>query len=227
MESSNTKTMKTDTIRSRALRFAAPLILLGLAATQPAMAGEWVSVVGKKLEDNWTTKGPWVLNDDGVFHLPEQKEKTWKRYDHYLIIKDHLMEDFEIEFEVKTNQNSGLYFHIPDLAKVPERKHVEVQIFENSAWPKGKPLGDHAAGGIIPGHPPTKDACKPGMDWNKYEIRCVDNQLTVKINGEVVNKVDLNKGATAKRSKTGGFAFQDHGHPVWVRNIRLKNLDKK
>lgn len=218
--------MKTNTFRYRALRLAAPLLLIGLTATLPAMGGEWVELTGRKLDDHWTTQGPWTLNDEGVFHLAEQKEKTWTRYHHYLILKDRKMADFEIEFEAKTEQNSGLYFHIPDLAKVPERKHVEVQIFENSAWPKGKALGDHAAGGIIPGHPPTKDACKPGVTWNKYHVRCVDNQLTVTLNGEVVNKVDLNTGPTAERSKTGGFAFQDHGHEVWLRNIRLKNLDK-
>lgn len=219
--------MKTPTLRNRALRLATPLLLIALATTLPALGAEWEDLTGKKLEDNWTTKGPWTLNDDGVFHLAEQEEKTWKRYHNYLVLKDRKMEDFEIAFECKTTQNSGLYFHIPDLANVPERKHVEVQIFENSEWPEGKPLGDHAAGGIIPGHPPTKDACKPGVTWNKYLIRCIGNQLTVTINGVVVNKVDLNKGPTAKRSNTGGFAFQDHGHPVWVRNIRLKNLDKE
>ena len=161
-----------------------PFSVLALGATLPALGAEWEDLTGKKLEDFWTTKGPWTLDDDGVFHLPEQKEKTWTRYDHYLVLKDRKMKDFEIEFEVKTTQNSGLYFHIPDLANVPERKHVEVQIFENSAWPEGKPLGDHAAGGIIPGHPPTKDACKPGVTWNKYYIRCVDNQITVTINGD-------------------------------------------
>ena len=132
-----------------------------------------------------------------------------------------------IEFDVKTTQNSGLYFHIPNLANLPERKHVEVQIFENSEWPEGKKLGDHAAGGIIPGHAPTKDACKPGVDFNKYQILCVDNKVTVKLNGEVVNEVNLSEGPSAKRSKTGGFAFQNHGHEVWVKNVRVKNLDKK
>jgi len=218
--------MTMHMLRLLALRLTAPCLILGLTAGPVSAGGTWQDLTGKKLEDHWTTQGPWTLGDDGVFHLKEQEEKTWKRYHQYLVLKEHKMEDFEIEFEVKTTQNSGLYFHIPDLDNVPERKHVEVQIFENSAWPKGKPLGDHAAGGIIPGHPPTKDACKPGVTWNKYHIRCIDNQLTVTINGTVVNTVDLNKGPTATRSKTGGFAFQDHGHPVWIRNVRLKNLDR-
>lgn len=216
--------MKTYPVIHR--RFAALLFTAILGATLPSSAAEWIDLTGKKLEDHWSTEGPWTL-DDGVFHLKEQEEKTWKRYQNYLVLKDHKMRDFEIEFEVRTTQNSGLYFHIPDLANLPERRHVEVQIFENSAWPEGKPLGDHAAGGIIPGHAPAKDACKPGVTWNKYHVRCVGNVITVTINGTVVNKVDLSKGRTAERSNTGGFAFQDHGHPVWIRHLRLRNLDRK
>ena len=201
-------------------------LALAMAAFSPAaFAGAWETVSEGKLEDHWTTRGPWTLSDEGVFHLPEQEEKTWEHYDTYLVLKDRLVTDFEIEFEAKTSGNSGLYFHIPDLEKVAERKHVEVQIFENSKWPEDKPLGDHAAGGIIPGSPPVKDACKPGMVFNKYEIRCVGNKITVKINGEVVNEVDLDKGPAAGRSKTGGFAFQNHGHEVWLRGVKVRSLD--
>ena len=56
-------------------------------------------------------------------------------------------------------------------------------------------------------------------------IRCVNNQITVSINDEIVNQADLNKGAAGKRSKHGGFAFQDHGYAVWIKNVQLKNLD--
>ena len=57
-------------------------------------------------------------------------------------------------------------------------------------------------------------------------IRCVDNQITVSINGEVVNQANLNEGNAGKRSARGGFAFQDHGYAVWLKNIRIKILDE-
>ena len=195
------------------------------AHAELAHAGDWESLVGKSLEEHWATEGAWVLQDDGVIHLPKRDYRHWRHYQNYLVLKDRKMADFEIEFDWRTECNSGLYFHIPDLSNVKQRKHVEVQIYENSRWRKGKPLGDHAAGGVIPGHPPTKDACRPVPEWNTFHIRCVGNQLTVKLNGETINQVDLNKGRTARRSKSGGFAFQDHGYAVWLRNLRLRNLD--
>jgi hypothetical protein len=38
-------------------------------------------------------------------------------------------------------------------------------------------------------------------------IRCLDNQINVSINNEIVTQADLNKGAAGKRSEHGGFAF--------------------
>ena len=128
-----------------------------------------------------------------------------------------------MEFEYKSQQNSGIYFHIPDTTKVEGGKHKEVQIYKR--WPERKKLDDHTAGGVIPGHPPTEDACKPQGEWNLMQIRCVENLITVTLNGKVVNVVNLNEGRAGKRSKKGGFAFQDHGFALWLRNVRLKVLD--
>lgn len=208
------------------LNFSSALAVIASMTLSASLlsAGEWQDLTGKTLDDHWTTAGAWTFKD-GVFHLPNQDHKTWTHYDRYLILKGHLVTDFEFECEWKTEGNSGIYFHIPDLANVPERKHVEVQIYENSKWTKPE-LGDHAAGGIIPGHAPTKDACKPYGEWNKMHLKCVDNKIVVTLNGQVVNEVNLSEGKTAERSKIGGFAFQDHGFETSIRNIRLKSLDE-
>jgi hypothetical protein len=189
------------------------------------LASDWVPLIGRKLSNNWTTKGAWTLQDDGVIHLPEREYKHWKNYDNYLVLKDVSVTDFEIDFDWRTSQNSGLYFHIPDLSQLQDRNHKEVQLYENSLWSKPE-LGDHAAGGIIPGHAPKKNTSKPAQQWNHMHVLCVDNQITVSINGEVVNRADLNEAAAGKRSGYGGFAFQDHGYAVWLKNIKIKILDE-
>jgi len=160
-----------------------------------------------------------------VIHLPEREYKHWKNYENYLVLKDVIVTDFEIEFDWRTSQNSGLYFHIPDLSRLEDRNHKEVQLYENSLWSKPE-LGDHAAGGIIPGHAPKKNVSHSAQEWNHMHIRCVDNQITVSINGEVVNQANLNEGNAGKRSTHGGFAFQDHGYAVWLKDIRIKILDE-
>ncbi|QDT63146.1 3-keto-disaccharide hydrolase [Calycomorphotria hydatis] len=206
-------------------RLAFALLASLIVTTGTLFASEWISLDGDTLDEHWMTKGGWTLEEDGVIHLPKQEYDHWRNYENYLVLKDHMMADFEIEFDWKTDYNSGLYFHIPNLNEVEKRQHVEVQLFENSKWNKPK-LGDHVAGGVIPGHAPTKDAGKAPGEWNHFLIRCVDNQLTVTLNGEVVNQVNLNEGRAGERSKFGGFAFQDHGFAVSLKNIRLKNLDE-
>jgi hypothetical protein len=191
----------------------------------PLLASEWVPLINGHLSDNWTTQGAWTLHNNGVVHLPERDYKHWKNYENYLVLKDISVTNFEIDFDWRTDQNSGLYFHIPDLSQLQARHHKEVQLYENSLWSKPE-FGDHTAGGIIPGHAPTKNASKPAKQWNHMHIRCVDNQITVSINNEVVNQANLNEGVAGKRSSHGGFAFQDHGYAVWIKDIRLKILDK-
>jgi hypothetical protein len=51
-----------------------------------------------------------------------------------------------------------------------------------------------------------------------------DNKLTVKLNGEVVNEVDLTQGKVADRPQTGWIGFQDHGLPLGLRNIKIREL---
>ena len=95
---------------------------------------------------------------------------------------------------------------MPDLTQLPNQNHKEVQLYENSLWKKPE-LGDHAAGGINPGEPPTKNVLHDLNQWNHMHIRCLDNQINVSINNEIVTQADLNKGAAGKRSEHGGFAF--------------------
>ncbi|KKL66646.1 hypothetical protein LCGC14_2142940 [marine sediment metagenome] len=65
--------------------------------------------------------------------------------------------------------------------------------------------------------------------------------ITVVLNGEQIVEMDLNRwtevgknpdGTTNKFRKplkdfarTGYIGFQDHGRPVWYRNVRVKRLD--
>jgi hypothetical protein len=51
--------------------------------------------------------------------------------------------------------------------------------------------------------------------------------LTVVLNGEVVNEVDLTQGSLGKRPKVGYIGFQDHGLPLALRSIRVRELAVK
>jgi len=198
------------------------------AEEKAAQKDGWVDLLpGKQLDKYWTTKGNWQAGDDGVITLtPREGEKGWSRFDAYLWLKDKQYKDFEFQFDymVQKGGNSGFYFHVGDMAS-PVAKGIEVQIYDSGSKKEGAKLTDHDSGGIIPGLPPTKNAAKPAGEWNQFHITVKDNQLTVKLNGAVVNEVNLSENAKLKnRPATGYIGFQDHALPLKLRNLKVKEL---
>ena len=215
-------------IRPRLTRLAAACLaaacVLATAWLHATEKDGWVDLLqGNKLDAHWTTKGNWSISDDGVVKLqPRPGETGWTRYDAYLWSKKEY-KDFEIEFDYKVQKggNSGFYFRVGD-KNSPVAKGIEVQIYD--ARPKGgaAKLTDHDSGGIIPGMPPTKAAGKPAGQWNQFQITSKGNKLTVKLNGEVVNELSLDNPKIKDRPATGYIGFQDHGLPLELRKIRIR-----
>ena len=46
----------------------------------------------------------------------------------------------------------------------------------------------------------------------------------MKLNCEVVNEVDLTKAPLASRPKKGPIGFQDHALPLWLKDIKIREL---
>ena len=203
----------------RLLALAALLLALSAARAQDNL------LAGGDLTKHWTTTGNWKLDKDGVVGLePRPGEKGWQRYDAYLWAKKQYKE-FEAEFEYKVEKggNSGFYFHVGDL-KEPVKTGIEVQIYDSPGKDSTAKLTDHDSGGLIPGVPPTKRAAKPAGEWNQMKVTVKGGQVTVVLNGEKVNQVPLDHPRLKDRSGSGYLGFQDHGLPLWLRNIRVREL---
>lgn len=207
----------------------ATLVLVSLSpaaqADEPRKDNVWVNLLEGDLAKHWTTKGNWMLDKEGVVTLtPRPGEKGWARFDAYLWSKK-TYEDFEIEFEcqVQKGGNSGFYFRVGDVSN-PVQKGIEVQIYDSHGKPADAKLTDHDSGGIIPGIPPTKNAAKPAGEWNRFHITSKADRLTVVLNGEVVNEVNLAESRVKDRPKVGSIGFQDHALPLSLRNIRVREF---
>jgi hypothetical protein len=84
------------------------------------------------------------------------------------------------------------------------------------------------------------DTRKPTEDWNSMKMTAVDNLIEVMLNGRKVLTMDLDKWTQAgfnpdgtrnkypnpvkDHSRTGFIGLQDHGTPVWFRNVRITEL---
>jgi len=196
------------------------------AEPKSASDAGWTNLLDKGQQSkHWTTKGNWQQGTDGASTLtPRKGEQGWSRFDAYLWSRKQYG-DFQIEFEfdVKKGSNSGFYFRVGD-EKDPVAKGIEVQIYDSYGKPADAKLTDHDCGGIIPGLPPTKNASKAPGEWNKMQITNQDDKLTVVLNGQTVNVVDLTKSPLNSRPKNGKIGFQDHALPLSIRNVRIREL---
>ena len=204
------------------------LLFLSLGV-QPARAAdeEGADLIGKDLTTHWDTKGNWALADGVATLTPRPGEKGWSRWDMYLWSKKQYG-DFRISFDymVQKGGNSGFYFRVKD-KNDPVGQGIEVQIYDSGSKAPDAKLTDHDSGGIIPGKPPVKNTAKPAGEWNQFVITVKEDKLTVELNGQVVNEVDLTQGGLAKRPKVGYIGFQDHAMPLSIRNVRITELGAK
>lgn len=211
------------------MKFAMLALTLGVAAVlsssslQAEDKAGWIDLLpDNKLETHWQTKGNWSINEEGVVSLtPRPGESGWTRYDSYLWL-DKQYRNFACAFDYKVEPkgNSGFYFHVADRAN-PVQQGIEVQIYDSHGQDK---LTDHTSGGVIPKNPPSAQNAKPAGEWNHFEIICKDDQLTVILNEKVVNEVDLSQGPLASRPKTGYIGFQDHGLPLKLQKMKIREL---
>jgi hypothetical protein len=89
---------------------------------------------------------------------------------------------------------------------------------------------------------PDQAASRPQGDWNTFVFTVRGDRIDVELNGEKVNQLDLNEWPTPGKRPDGtahlmtrmapkdmpsrspiGFR-EDHGDPVWFKNIKIKPL---
>lgn len=183
----------------------------------------WIDLITEDLS-NFETLGNWKVDDAGVLTLePREGESGWKRYDAYLWLKKEYA-DFEmsLEFNLVKGGNSGLFFRVFDKAS-PVKKGMEVQI-RDGMKKEGKP-GAHDMAGIIALQGATKYNLKAPGKWNSMTMKAVGQTVTISVNGEVVNEVDLSKGNRKDHPLKGYISLQDHGGPLTFRNVRIRELE--
>lgn len=159
------------------------------------------------------------------------------------ILTEEEFQDFEffMEFKVSKNANSGIMYRVSEDEKNPWQTGPEFQILDD--------LGDNLSptdvqsAGAMYGlyNPPPHKPVKPAGEWNRVRIvlrgDCVEHWL----NGvqaadcdfsseEWAQRRDKSKFAPYKRfgrNKKGHIDLQDHGHDVWFRNIRIRDMTLK
>jgi hypothetical protein len=212
--------------------------ILLLATPVTAQQGFVPLFDGKDLNGWKTTSSHWAV-ENGLIALKDRTDNE-EHNDSYLWT-DRQYRDFVLDLEYKTpplpgDANSGVFLRTTDISD-PVPTGIEVQILNikpNASIARNSP------GAIYDLVAPSKNLHRAG-EWNRYMISCKGSKITVNLNGAVVSAADLDLWTTVGKNPdgsknkfqralkdyphTGYIGFQDHGLPVWFRNVRIKQLD--
>lgn len=144
----------------------------------------------------------------------------------------------ELEFKVPEKANSGVFLRTSDMSD-PVYTGIEVQV--NNSHGKPQLTRGGTVGAIYDCQAPSKNAARPPGEWQQMRVTCEGPKITVELNGEKVNEMDLNRWAEPNRnpdgsenkfpralkdfSRKGYIGLQDHGRPVWYRSVRVQELN--
>ncbi len=205
------------------------------SSARPQQDGFVTLFNGKDLS-GWQSASNWAV-EDGVLTLKNRSDRQ-EHNDNYLWAEG-TYSDFilDLEFKVAHGTNSGVFLRTSD-PKDPVWTGLEIQV--GSASPD-RPLGRGSVGGIYDLVAPSVNALRPD-EWNRYTITCDGPKVTVVLNGQQVSEANLDLWTETGRNpdgspnkfkkpirefaRSGLVGLQDHGTPVWYRNIRIKPLNR-
>lgn len=147
--------------------------------------------------------------------------------------------DFELslEWKVEAGGNSGLFFRATEEAPMIYFSAPEVQILDDDGHADGRsPLT--SAGSNYALHPAPEGVARPAGEWNHFRILVDGARVEQWMNGVHVVTYELWSPewealvAESKfaewpeygRAERGHIGVQDHGDPVWFRNIKIREL---
>ena len=161
----------------------------------------------------------------------------------YMMIYEKPLASFvlSLDFKITKACNSGIFVRTSSLTPLPGKdvgyNGLEIAIDDTAT------ANYTDTGAIYDLSKPTKNAMKPPGEWNHIVITCQGSRISVELNGEKVNDVDLSKfteknkrpdgtphkfDSIYKDHPHGGYiGLQDHGSNCWYKNIKMKPLIDK
>jgi hypothetical protein len=246
--------LKADATPSAKVKLqAAPGPKLGAATpvavrvyAAPKADDGWIVLFDGKNLDAWQEPGAkkWKIAEDGVLERTPGSGNIWtkEKFGDFILSLEWKAANAEKGPDGKDktpSTNSGVFLRSAEGEKNWLQGSIEIQV-SNSYGPDRKP-GKHDAGAMYDCAAPTVAAEKPVGEWNEMVITFKGNKLNIVLNGKTIQDLNLddwkeahlnpdgskNKFNTAYKdmAKVGYLGLQDHGQPVWYRNIKVKPLD--
>jgi len=195
---------------------------------------KWESLFKEDLSNATFPKGIWT-SEKGVFTASED-QVIWsaKEYQNFKL---------DLEFKTANGTNSGVIVYCTNKDNwIPNS--VEIQIADDYAKQWAESPKTWQCGAIFGHLAPTKSLVKKPGEWNRYTITCKGKIIIVALNGEVVNKMDMDLWTSATKNPDGteipswlstpfnklatkgfiGLQGKHAGAPIYFRNVKIKEL---
>jgi hypothetical protein len=159
-----------------------------------------------------------------------------------IVFGDKKFKNFELSVDWKASKmaNSGIFYDVREIPGQPIYYAApEVQILDNVDATDNKEAS-HLAGSLYDMIAADPKTVHPAGEWNTMVIKVKNGKVTHVQNGVKVVEYELwtpawdalvasskfksFPGFTEGISKEGYIGLQDHGYPVWFRNIKIHEL---
>lgn len=239
-ETSTEETAKNDTVTNTSSTPAANTL------TDAEKAEGWQLLFDGTTKNGWhiyngkSDGAAWKV-EDGALTLDSNYKVDGKRAGGGDLVTDEEFENFELSLDWKIGKggNSGIIFLVNEDQKYGASYYTgpEMQVLDNEGHSDAS-IVKHRAGDLYDLISADPQNVKPVGEWNNVRIVINKGALEFYQNGAKVVSTTLWDDAWKKMVaeskfkawkdfatyKKGKIVLQDHGDPVWFRNIKIKKL---
>jgi len=208
----------------------------------------WVLLFNGKNFDGWRqcngTAMPanWVVDDQAMKVFTSEGKNPGQGSDGDILFAKKKFKNFELSIDWKASKmaNSGIFYDVREVPGKPIYYAApEVQVLDNVDATDNK-IDSHLAGSLYDMLPADPKTVHPAGSWNTIVIKVKDGMVTHTQNGvkavsytlwtpewdAMVAKSKFRSfpGFTEGIAREGYIGLQDHGYPVWFRNIKIREL---
>ncbi len=189
--------------------------------------GGWQDVLADDLSNCTFKEGGWTYADGVLSRGGKGYLWTKEEYGDFIL---------DLEFKVDPGTNSGVFIRTANI-KDPVQTGIEIQILDSH----GKGVNKNTCGSVYDCLAPSKQVARKAGEWNLMTIMAFGSRIFVTMNNERIINMNLDEWTEANKNpdgsknkyktafkdmpRSGAFGFQDHGHPVWYRNIKVRKID--
>ena len=184
----------------------------------------------------------WVIEEQAMKVFTGEGKKPGSGAKGDILYGEKKYKNFELSIDWKASKmaNSGIFFNVREVPGKPIYFAApEIQVLDNVDATDNK-VASHLAGSLYDMIAADPSTVNPAGTWNTIVILVNDGKVTHTQNGvkvveyelwtpawdELVNNSKFKNfpGFQEGIAKEGFIGLQDHGYPVWFRNIKIREL---